>query len=382
MLHYLWVGAALGTAAMVVRFALRSAAANVRYLTALGSLLMMVAAPVAIATVVADRLVPPSNDAPSAVAKHAPGHRYPGRAARAAHATPSATPIEPPPAGTRIARRAVPTGHAADCRALDADVLYLPWLWLVGSPIALLLTTLGMAGAERLRRQSRPVADAAIAELCRRLAVSLRISRRVGVAVCDRIAGPVLVGIVRPIVLLPAVALAGWDPQQLEMVLLHELLHVRRWDNLVNLFQRIVESLLFFHPMIWGCFRLGPSCEREHCCDAAVIAHTRQPQAYARLLIALAEQVSGSPLANVRPASSQVVSSMAQRSLVVRIRRILKEEEPSMHVSRKAFTFLLAVFISGRNGNWLAIAPVQRARKNRPRSWWKARANPIRRLNQ
>ena len=35
------------------------------------------------------------------------------------------------------------------------------------------------------------------------------------------------------------------------MVLLHELAHLRRWDNLVNLLQRFVESLLFFHPVVW-----------------------------------------------------------------------------------------------------------------------------------
>ncbi len=172
--------------------------------------------------------------------------------------------------------------------------MYLPWLWIVGAPLVLLLTTAGMVGAERLRRESRPAADATIAELCRRLADSLRLSRRVGVAVCDRIAGPILVGIVRPIILLPAIALAGWDPQQLEMVLLHELVHVRRWDNLVNLVQRIVESVLFFHPMIWV-VSAWVRREREHCCDAAVVAHTRQPRAYAQLLVALAEQISRTP---------------------------------------------------------------------------------------
>ena len=47
-----------------------------------------------------------------------------------------------------------------------------------------------------------------------------------------------LIGIVRPIILLPPAALTGWSPDEIEMVLLHELAHVRRWDNLVNLLQR------------------------------------------------------------------------------------------------------------------------------------------------
>ncbi len=116
-------------------------------------------------------------------------------------------------------------------------------------------------------------------------------------AVCDRVAQPVLVGVVRPLILLPPAALAGWSPEQLEMVLLHELAHVRRWDNLVNLAQRLAESLLFFQPMIWvasGWVRR----DREECCDAMVVAHTGQPVAYAEVLVAAAAaQSSFIPLA-------------------------------------------------------------------------------------
>jgi beta-lactamase regulating signal transducer with metallopeptidase domain len=68
------------------------------------------------------------------------------------------------------------------------------------------------------------------------------------------------------------------------MVLVHELAHVQRWDNAVNLVQRVVESLLFFHPAVWivsGWVRR----DREDCCDAVVVRHTARPQAYAELLL-------------------------------------------------------------------------------------------------
>ena len=106
-------------------------------------------------------------------------------------------------------------------------------------------------------------------------------------AACDRVATPVLVGIMRPLILLPAVAMGGWVPEQIEMVLLHELAHVRRWDNLVNLLQRLIESLHFFHPAVWivsGWIRQ----EREHCCDRIVVAHTGKAHVYAEMLLALA----------------------------------------------------------------------------------------------
>ena len=172
--------------------------------------------------------------------------------------------------------------------------------------------------------------------MCRQLAVLVEEYRTASAwPICDRIAAPILVGVFRPMILLPAAALAGWDPQQLEMVLLHELAHVRRYDNLVNLLQRIVESVLFFQPMVWiisGWVRR----EREHCCDELVVARTRQPQAYAEMLVNSGRDILAGLLRSSSLVHPQAVSSMAERPLVARIRRILKKEEQAMQVSRKA----------------------------------------------
>jgi len=135
------------------------------------------------------------------------------------------------------------------------------------------------------------------------------------VAVCDLVATAVLVGIIRPLILLPAAAMGGWGPEQIEMVLLHELAHVRRWDNLVNLLRRLVESMLFFHPAVWivsGWIRQ----EREHCCDRIVVAHTGRAYAYAETLLALASEPA--PLA-----AFSLALLPRRRHLVRRIRRIL-----------------------------------------------------------
>ena len=162
--------------------------------------------------------------------------------------------------------------------------------------------------------------------------------------ICDRIAGPILVGILRPVILLPA-ALVGWDPRQLQIVLLHELAHVRRHDNLVNLVQRIVESLLFFQPMVW-IVSAWVRQERECRCDELVVARTCQPRAYAEILVNLAERVSQTTPSNSRLAQSPAVSSFAQRPLVNRVRRILKKEEPTMQVSCKAVSLAFGAVLA------------------------------------
>src|SRR5262249_49355726 len=155
-------------------------------------------------------------------------------------------------------------------------------------PITFGWLAIGLAGAERLRRDAIAITDGELLRLCRQLTRELGIARDVGVAVCVRLAGPVLVGVVRPLLLLPAAAVPGWETEQLEMIFLHELAHVRRWDNLVNLVQRVVESTLFFHPAVWIVSDWARR-EREDCCDALVVARTGRPRAYAETLVAMVD---------------------------------------------------------------------------------------------
>ena len=83
---------------------------------------------------------------------------------------------------------------------------YLPWFWLCGSLSTLVMLATGLVGVEQLRRSSRLVESGDLPRRCRALADSLGIARRVSVGICDRLAMPVLIGIVRPLILLPPAA--------------------------------------------------------------------------------------------------------------------------------------------------------------------------------
>ncbi|MCI0493104.1 MAG: M56 family metallopeptidase, partial [Planctomycetes bacterium] len=337
MLHFLWLGTLVGLAAMACRFAMRHASAETRYGASLACLVVLAALPVGIAAwLVAEPFhqpLPPG--ASPQLLPLPPGEgRGEGNTALPAEITASG-PASATPAPSNNAGKAS-AALASAAAMLESCVPYLPWLWLVGTPITLALLATGVVGTGRLRRDSRVLEEGPIAEACERLARSLRISRQVAVAVCERIAAPVLVGILRPMILLPPAALTGWSPDEIEMVLLHELAHVRRWDNLVNFVQRLVESLLFFHPAVWllsGSVRR----EREACCDAVVVAQTNRPHAYAEMLVALAAQMPRSVL--FQPAAS---SAMAAGRLRGRIRRILQLEDDPMLISGKSFAIMLA----------------------------------------
>ena len=98
---------------------------------------------------------------------------------------------------------------------------------------------------------------------------------------------PIVVGWLRPVVLLPASAITGLTPEQLQAVLAHELAHIRRYDCLVKLIQAVVETFLFYHPAVWWVSgRIHE--ESEHCCDELAVEACGDRRSYARALASFA----------------------------------------------------------------------------------------------
>jgi hypothetical protein len=100
---------------------------------------------------------------------------------------------------------------------------------------------------------------------------------------------PAALGFVKPAIVLPSWTLEELDPRELNAVLLHELAHLRRWDDWTNLAQEILRALFFFHPAVWFIGR-SLSAEREMACDDFVLAGTSDPGGYARCLVSVAEK--------------------------------------------------------------------------------------------
>ncbi len=94
---------------------------------------------------------------------------------------------------------------------------------------------------------------------------------------------PMAIGWLKPVILIPASMLTGLTPAQLDMLILHELAHIRRHDYLVNFIQTLVETLLFFHPAVrWMSKQMRN--EREYCSDDIAVTISGNPVAYAHTL--------------------------------------------------------------------------------------------------
>src|SRR5581483_206167 len=148
------------------------------------------------------------------------------------------------------------------------------------------------ARAQQWATAGQPLADDEVATLVTALASRMGIRRRtVRVRVGENWRVPAVLGFIWPTLLLPAALLAECSPAQLQMIVAHELAHVRRWDYLVNFVQRVIEALLFFNPAVWWISHRIRT-EREACCDAAAVRFAGRREA-ALTLASFAERMAG-----------------------------------------------------------------------------------------
>ena len=122
-----------------------------------------------------------------------------------------------------------------------------------------------------------------------RMCARFGLRRPVRLLVSAKVVTPMLIGWLKPVVLLPLSMLSGFAPQQIELIIAHELGHVRRWDYLANLLQVIIETVLFYHPAVHWISRDVRNA-RESCCDDLVLSLAQgNPLTYARALADLEE---------------------------------------------------------------------------------------------
>ena len=143
----------------------------------------------------------------------------------------------------------------------------------------------------------------------------------------ERIAVPIVAGMLRPVILVPLWMTTQMDPEQLLIILAHEMAHIRRFDLLVNLMQRLLETVLFFHPAVWY-VSSQLSFERENCCDDAVVKAGYESLQYASTLIRLAELCASNhrQIPKTMPAALAASGSSGSQ-LKRRIMRLLGSEQ-------------------------------------------------------
>ncbi|HEX6159456.1 MAG TPA: M56 family metallopeptidase [Thermoanaerobaculia bacterium] len=216
----------------------------------------------------------------------------------------------------------------------------LPWIvlaWLCG---VVLLSSRLMVGWMQTRRIARRNAQPAGREwqrTAKRLADALQLRRAVTLLESSAVEVPSVIGWLKPVVLLPGSTLTGLTPEQIEMVLAHELAHIRRHDFFVNLLQAFVETLMFYHPAVWW-ISAQVRIERENCCDDLAVAVCGNPIQYARALTRLEE---------LRAAAPAIAIAANGGSLLERIRRIATGDRESTSTTSRWAAAIAVLSILG-----------------------------------
>lgn len=261
LIHFVWQGAAVGLIFALLMRACRHTSPNLRYVIGLVCMCALLLLPIATYWYVYQ-----SGQVGNSQSLMAAGPALLGQAIGAASAI---------------------AANQSWLVALETYIsAYLPWIvmaWGFGVALLSLRVCLGWWRLEKLSREGvsplAPELQQQVAVLCDLLGVR----QSVTVLESTRVGVPTVMGWLKPVILMPTSCLLGLSREQLELVIAHELGHIRRWDYLVNLLQVLVETVLFYHPVVrWISRRVRE--EREQCCDDLVLRHCGKPVQYAKAL--------------------------------------------------------------------------------------------------
>ncbi len=217
-------------------------------------------------------------------------------------------------------------------------------LWLTGVLIMLFRAIYIIAGGAKLQIQCDDLKDERILEIFEKLRKSLRITRKIKVAVSEYVTVPGVVGFFSPLLLLPVSLVTGVPDEALKAILAHELAHIRRYDYFINFCQMVIEAILFFNPAVWWISR-QIRIEREVCCDNAGIASIGRRIRYAEVLIGWAQKMKERDMETVEVAMG-FGKQNDNSGMLERIKRIVSSDhrpvlKVSWHIA--AITLFLSV---------------------------------------
>jgi beta-lactamase regulating signal transducer with metallopeptidase domain len=219
-----------------------------------------------------------------------------------------------------------------------ASLLFLAWV--LAACVAVLRLATGLWRLRGLRRSCITIdaeeLDRAVGKTIADFSSSRSVfPRSATLATSERVSVPAAIGFFKPMIVIPSWALRELRPEELNVILLHEFAHLRRWDDWTNLLQKIVRAVFLFHPAVWW-IESQLALEREMACDDLVLAETANPHGYAKCLVALLEK----SFARRGWAMAQAIVHRA-REASLRLAQILDVRRPdTSHVWKPALSLV------------------------------------------
>lgn len=278
LLHSLWQVTAVGLVLGLVFYLLRRYSCKLRYTIALSALILIVAMSV---LTFLSLYSPGSSDAATSA-------KYGSIAVQPDHSN-----------GYSL----LLTGSQKQTRLFSPDRVYqffnenvsiIVLLWILGLLVFMVRFMGGYLYSQRLRSYKTSPVSEKLMSLFREASRKVNVNKRFRLLHSALVASPVLIGYLKPVILVPAGMLASVPPDQIQAILIHELVHFKRKDWLVNIFQSLVEVVFFYHPVVWWISRMI-RVEREHICDDMAVECCAEPVTYIKALSTLQELAFKTP---------------------------------------------------------------------------------------
>jgi beta-lactamase regulating signal transducer with metallopeptidase domain len=252
------------------------------------------------------------------------------------------------------------TGHAATGSEPAVAVpqrfaQFLFAVWYVSASVLVIRLILSYVRLQQLKASAVPLPPLYQHQVRRWLAAAGG-RRTCRLCVSNRVPMPVAIGLLDPVIILPERLIEQLSDEEFDQIGLHEVAHLQRWDDYTNVFQKIVEALLFFNPAVYLIGR-QLTLEREIACDDRVIAATGKPLTYALCLTRLVEAT-----ALARQPLHALGALSTRRQFAIRIERLLDRRGSVPAASRFAAAaacvgIAASLVVAARVGSLIGIAP-------------------------
>jgi beta-lactamase regulating signal transducer with metallopeptidase domain len=329
LLHSLWQGLLLALIAGVILVMTKKASSALRYNLLCALLLLFLAA--------------------STYTFYGQLHQNTGAAPAIGH-TPAPTTIET--VGNSNPATISTTAHTLQ-NSIDTLVQYfnahaaiVVVIWFIVFMARFVKVLSGLVYAQRVRHYQTSPAPAHWQQRLGQLLKKLQISRPVSLLESAVIKIPMVVGVLKPVVLVPVGMLTHISPEQVESILIHELAHIRRQDYLFNLIQHLVDTLFFFNPaLVWVSSLIRG--ERENCCDDVAINQTRSRRQLISALVSFHEYTQATNRFALQFAGKE-------NQVVKRVKRIVHKKNHSLNAGERivlmsSILLLSAAFITTKS---------------------------------
>ena len=219
---------------------------------------------------------------------------------------------------------------------INHHLLQIVVIWCFGLFIALFIQMWGWRYNHVLKKMHTEALPEGWQTKFSALAVKLGIHHSIQFRVTHKVSVPCVIGYFKPMLLLPASLLLGMSPQQVEVIVLHELAHIRRHDVLIANVQNLIKVLYFFNPFVfWISARLDQ--ERENACDDIAVSACSNRILYAKTLQHFAEMHAHF--------STKIAITGGKNMLKHRIQRLFITEQNSASSVKKSISAMLLMSV-------------------------------------